>query len=213
MGAPPAKPAAPKASAPVLRGAVENQSLAKRYLEPASWAAVILGIGLGLSQLYVAHRDRKVDAALTFAERFSDETTGNHRRALEALWLARPKELQEIREKSDKGELQAGDFEDFKRKYILIGSKETSPQAVVTAIAEIADFMDQLHLCVESGRCDREVSRDYFCRYATSFLELYRSDLADIHEAVGHDKLGAGLRAFVTGDTCVASPDRWYWPF
>lgn len=194
-------------------GAVSPSSFAKRYLEPASWVAVIIGIALGLWQLYIAHRDRQVDATLAFAARFSDDTAGSHRRALEALWLARPREVRQIRALSDKDAQYAGVVEEFKRNFILPGSAETSSNEVVIAITEIADFIDQLNLCVESSRCDREIASDYFCRYSASFLGLYGSDLKALSDTTGNDRLGAGLRDFVTGETCVASPDRWYWPF
>lgn len=196
--APPA-PAAPRASEPSW----------KRHLEALSALAVIFGVVLGLWQLFEARRDRRVDATLAFAQRFSDEKIGDYRRSLDALWLARPAEIAQIRALGADAQGQA--LLTFKQNFILTGSSETPPRKVMTAIAEIADFLDQLGLCVASGRCDRAIAAEYFCRYAENFGELYASDLDGIHKTAGHDRLGAGLKAFAEGETCTVPAGLWRW--
>ena len=187
-------------------------SFAKRYLEPASWIAVIAGIILGVWQLFIAHRDRQVDASLEFAERFSVGEVGAHRQRLDELWRAQASNVARLIALSDNGVLDAETLQDFKQTFILSGSDTTTPQQVQTAIFEIADFLDQVAHCVEFERCDGALAGDYFCRYAASFLTLYTPELDVIRESFGNNQIGAHLTAFVQGETCNSS-SPFSWPF
>ena len=180
-------------------------SFAKRYVEPASWLAAVVGIFLGVWQLFIAHQDRQVDAALNFAERFSVGEVGAHRQRLDELWRARASDVARLTALSANGALDAETLQSFKQTFILSGSDTTSPQQVQTAIFEIADFLDQVAHCVEFERCDTALTGDYFCRYAASFLNLYTPELDVIRRSFGNDRIGAQVTAFVEGETCTAS--------
>lgn len=187
-----------------------------------------------LFELTLTRIDRRVDASLDYATRFTEGKIAEQRRLLDRAWYARAKEFQEARAAYpiQEGQQEIAFAQAFLQTQILnpesaiqdrTRQTDLPPQGdevadatidLRLAIAEIADTLDQMALCVTPpcdlgictwfSRCEASTAREHFCTYTLSFTNLYAHVLEDIERDFRTPPLGEEARKFAAEPACLA---------
>lgn len=176
--------------------------------------AIVAAGSFALFELTLTRIDRRVDASLEFAERFTEGAVAEHRRELDRAWYARSDEVAALRQVTSSGYSQRLEvYQAYFRRNILGGNDGANEVELKLAIAEVADTLDQLASCVLPpkcqwpfcailARCDGTTARQHFCEYVLSFTSLYEPVLAEIQNDLGTAELGVSARDFATSQEC-----------
>ena len=176
-------------------------------LEPIAHIATAIAIGVAIYQLIEARQDRRIDAALDLAARFDDEQVqvGKSKHLLELQWWAHEHELETLRSLTPDGTLAEPQLRAFVTEVILdqSGARRSEMRA---AVGDVTKYFDQIGLCVSENRCDRRVTADYFCRYASNFHSLFGATINGIRQNFGNVGLGQNLAVFVENECAGSKP-------
>jgi hypothetical protein len=175
--------------------------------------ALLAAGSFALFELTLTRLDRRVDASLQYAERFTEGAVAEQRRTLDRAWYARAADVSALRQvTSSEAPSALAAFQAFFRRDILRANNGANEVTLKLAIAEIADTLDQLALCVQPpdcspwcairARCDAATARQHFCEYALSFTNLYEAVLEEIQQELGTAELGVSARLFATSKEC-----------
>jgi hypothetical protein len=159
-------------------------------LEAGSFVAVIVGVPLGLYQLWSDAGVRQIDKTMTFASRFNDEYLNTVRNDLIEPWVEYMPQLKAI---NDAGGMSRSEINELV-KVVVERNYRTSKDNLQLSIFTMADFFDQLGICIESGLCDRSVARLYFSQFAIQFDCLYGVIIDEIRSAFSIPDLGKGVK-------------------
>ncbi|PFG64470.1 hypothetical protein AXZ77_3110 [Thioclava sp. ES.031] len=166
-----------------------------RIIEAGSWAATIIALGFTGWQIFQWREDRKADLSLEMVARFSDlEYAGRARRQLAQFWWENSDDLAKVTA------VDGGIPPAQRRNFLdLLFQRQPAPQRQMqfAAVSEMANFFDQVELCIATKRCDAQIATDYFCGYAANFADLYQGPLTQVRETFGTAGLGTGLQNFV----------------
>jgi hypothetical protein len=192
------------------------QTLGAKLLSIKALQLVVLVAAgsFAIFELTLTRYDRRVDASLAFAERFTEGAIAEQRRLLDRAWYAHAEDVAALQQLGGSGGAATLElFQAFFRREILQGAEAADEIDLKLAIAEIADTLDQVALCVNppgcSGlgcsflaRCDETTARQHFCGYSSSFTNLYAPVLEEIQEDLGTAELGVAARDFATSTEC-----------
>jgi hypothetical protein len=137
------------------------------WLERASWIWIVLGVPLFFVEHHLQLDRDRATATLEFVKRYQDSQLVSERFALLAPWMQY--NIEEFRQARPSPQA----VEDLVLK--LVNASPTSGgRDMREAIFSIVDFYETLQLCVDAGRCDRELALSYFGMYAKQFYCLYK---------------------------------------
>ncbi|OOY16614.1 hypothetical protein BMI85_05960 [Thioclava sp. DLFJ4-1] len=176
--------------------AASNTAMSIRdKIEMGSWIATIIALGFTGWQIFQWREDRKADLSLEMVARFSDlEYAGSARRELAQFWWQNSDALAKVT--AIKGGIPPAQ----RQKFLDLLFQKRPPvkrQEQFAAVSEMANFFDQVELCIATKRCDAQIATDYFCGYAANFADLYQGPLTQVRETFGTSGLGTGLQHFV----------------
>lgn len=169
----------------------------RELVETASWIAIIIGAFVAVQQIKELVRTERVSTALYYLAQFNEGQILDSRQRLLEIWLPYFSEIREINEDGDLPSRQ-------RRRFVRILFENALDQGrnLRVDVINIANFLDQISLCVEMKTCDEEISRRYFSEYAYSFACLFDEQLEIARTSLNHSELGAGLDYFVGDRSC-----------
>lgn len=128
------------------------------------------------------------DEAALLVSSLTDERLSQARSILFRLWA--DKSLQQF---------ELGVPTDFKESLVrkTIETSAVPETDIIEAIVNLANYYDEVEICVEKGRCDREEINENLGRYSVAFYCLYRSEIEDVRQRLVLTGLGDGLARFV----------------
>ncbi len=133
--------------------------------------------------------ERRIDArgrALEMIERYGAAEMREARRALFEFWVSRP----EIVAYLEAGPVSARAYGNFIRAAF---AEQGAGPDLNRALYRVSGFFDELHFCIESEVCDRDIALRYFCPAATRLDPLYAPVIEGLRLRSGYDAYGAGL--------------------
>jgi hypothetical protein len=140
------------------------------WIERVSWIVIIIGavIGWYAEKLNREQAERQSNT-LEFMKKYQDPHMLGQRFALLEPWLQYDvKELVEVEG------ISARAVEDTVFNMIDLSAGKGTYHDMRMAIFDIVDFYETLVVCLDVGRCERDVANSYFKEYANQFYCLYK---------------------------------------
>jgi hypothetical protein len=140
------------------------------WIERISWMVIIIGavIGWYAEKLNREQAERQSNT-LEFMKKYQDPHMLGQRFALLEPWLQYDvKELVEVEG------ISARAVEDTVFNMIDLSAGKGTYHDMRMAIFDIVDFYETLVVCLDVGRCERDVANSYFKEYANQFYCLYK---------------------------------------
>jgi hypothetical protein len=140
------------------------------WIERVSWIVIIVGalIGWYAEKLNRKQAERQSNT-LEFMKKYQDPHMLGQRFALLEPWLQYDvKELVEVEG------ISARTVEDTVFNMIDLSAGKGTYHDMRMAIFDIVDFYETLVVCLDVGRCERDVANSYFKEYANQFYCLYK---------------------------------------
>ena len=146
------------------------------WAERLSWAAVIITLGVagyGIRTWYLDQQAKKQaeleSNTLEFVKKYQDPHMLGQRFALLEPWLQYDvKELVEVEGISERA------VADTVFNMIDLSAGKGIYHDMRMAIFDIVDFYETLVVCIDVGRCEKDVADSYFKEYANQFYCLYK---------------------------------------
>jgi hypothetical protein len=171
-----------------------------KFLEALSYVAGLAGVLLILVQLKADADDRRVTQSLSLVERYNTAPLYTHKRSLIRFWLTRRDRLALMRRA---GGVAREDAAVFVSSEIAQYNKNRPEEDIYLAINQIADFYDQLSICMDSRNCDEATILRYFAQPSREFYCLYTPIIQEQRVVFGNAKLGQGLVKIAGGIKCL----------
>jgi hypothetical protein len=140
------------------------------WIERVSWIVIIIGavIGWYAEKLNREQAERQSNT-LEFMKKYQDPHMLGQRFVLLEPWLQYDvKELVEVEG------ISARAVEDTVFNMIDLSAGKGTYRDMRMAIFDIVDFYETLVVCLDVGRCERDVANSYFKEYANQFYCLYK---------------------------------------
>lgn len=170
---------------------------AAELLAPLAHLAVVLGIVVaGFAYLSEIQRS-KIDASISYLERFNTDRVLDDRNTVYAFWRAQDRDILNL--------MSPNVFEQFILKEI--GQAPATEHEI--PLVNLVDFFDGMQVCIATGVCEAEVLRAVLMEYAVNLHCNYRAFIIGQRDPIqgGLASFGLGLEEFIGNNgTCAAVP-------
>lgn len=150
--------------------------LSRRNVETLSAVALAVAAGIATASYVTSIKDRRVDKALEFLDRFYGPTMSDAQIDIERVVSGAygfVEAMEKDYKKADRTELST----EMRDRLFAEGvARQTGPRddLLPSSILKITSFFGGLQVCIELETCDRRITHELFDDYATSFWEVFR---------------------------------------
>lgn len=163
-----------------------------QWVEFATLLVVLLGVPAFFYERWSAGKDARIEHTLDYIEQFQDGRIGQARSDLTLAWSDYGPEIQAL---NAAGGVDRGILERWVSTTVA-ASVERSPQDNLrSALFVMADFFDQLSLCIDARICDEQTAQRYFAAEASQFMCLYGGEVQSMRAQLSLGSFGTGLQS------------------
>ena len=171
---------------------------AKKFTEIAvPWIGVIAILvgGIWTFSEYGRHVDAtKVQRSLDQIARFNAELT-DIRLKIDLAWQANASTLLKIEQQA---ELNKAQSDEIAKQYAAFVLNMNRQEQLLSDIARVLFFVDEIVICVEANLCDESTIRSYLDDFSLTFFNRHYPVICDLRDTWNDPTIATRLQAFFT---------------
>jgi hypothetical protein len=180
-----------------LKGLFSGSSRLSPLIETAAHLATAITLVLLLLQFWQGEANERRQRALGYVHDYNANPVSGYRLTIAKAWLPQKERIDAL----NRGDgLSREEIDELARHVIGDHDSKYPNESGTLAIQAVADFYDQVALCVKKEVCDREIVATYFEPGVSEFWKTHQAVIKDLRPSMA-PHLGKNLEEiFIDGD-------------